>query len=93
MAISTISGKGWLVIPKEIRDKYGLTKGSRVHVIDYGGTISIVPAARDPIAETRGMLRGKTSLTDALLKSRAADEQREESRTRAATRAAARRDG
>jgi AbrB family looped-hinge helix DNA binding protein len=41
-----VSGKGWVVIPRELRNRYGLRKGDRVHVIDYGGVISIVPTSR-----------------------------------------------
>jgi AbrB family looped-hinge helix DNA binding protein len=45
MNTSTLSEKGWVVIPQDLRRRYGLKKGDRVHVIDYGGVISIVPAA------------------------------------------------
>lgn len=76
MATSTLSEKGWVVIPQELRDRYGLKKGDKVHVIDYGGVISIVPASEDPIKDARGMLKGKTSLTKELLKSRRRDAER-----------------
>ncbi|MBA7656654.1 hypothetical protein ES703_64581 [subsurface metagenome] len=73
MNTSTLSEKGWVVIPQELRLRYGLKKGDRVHVIDYGGVLSIVPASREPIESSRGMLRGKTSLVEALVKSRQED--------------------
>ena len=39
MNTSTLSEKGWVVIPQDLRRRYGLKKGDRVHVIDYGGVI------------------------------------------------------
>ena len=72
----TLSGKGWVVIPQELRRRYGLKKGDRVHVVDYGGVISIVPASESPIDSTEGMLRGKKSLVQALIKSRQEDADR-----------------
>jgi AbrB family looped-hinge helix DNA binding protein len=74
MNISTLSEKGWLVIPKELRDRYGLKKGDRVHIIDYGGVISIVPASLD---NSVGILKGNTSLVGELLKSRQQDSEHE----------------
>ena len=76
MNILTMSGKGWVVIPQELRRRYGLKKGDRVHVVDYGGVISIVPASESPIDSTEGMLRGKKSLVEALIKSRQEDADR-----------------
>jgi AbrB family looped-hinge helix DNA binding protein len=73
MNTSTLSEKGWVVIPQELRQRYGLKKGDRVHVIDYGGVLSIVPASSTPIKSARGMLRGETSLVEALVKSRQED--------------------
>src|SRR3990170_8805803 len=76
MATATISGKGWIVIPRSLRERYGLKKGNRVHVIDYGGVISIVPAAEAPIRNSLGMLKGKTSMVKELARSRRQDAER-----------------
>lgn len=76
MNTATLSAKGWVVIPQELRERYGLKKGDKVHVIDYGGVLSIVPASRDPVKAAAGMLKGKTSLTEALLESRREDSAR-----------------
>lgn len=73
MNTSVLSEKGWVVIPRELRKRYGLKKGDKVHVIDFGGVISIVPASRMPVKDSRGMLKGKTSLIKALVKSRHED--------------------
>jgi AbrB family looped-hinge helix DNA binding protein len=77
MNMSTLSEKGWVVIPQELRERYGLKKGDRVHIIDYGGVISIVPAADEPIKNSLGMLKGKTSLVKRLVKSRREDVERD----------------
>ena len=74
--MSTLSKKGWVVIPKEIRERYGLKTGDSVHVVNYGGVISIVPASEVPIKKSMGMLKGKTSLVKELVKSRRLDAER-----------------
>ena len=67
MAVAKISAKGWLVIPVELRRKYGIMPGMDVQVVDYGGVVSIVPLLKNPIKQAAGMLKGGTSLTAALL--------------------------
>jgi AbrB family looped-hinge helix DNA binding protein len=76
MNTSTLSEKGWVVIPRELRKRYGLKKGDKVHIIDYGRVISIVPASNDPINKSFGILKGKTSLSQELVKSRRYDAER-----------------
>lgn len=76
MSTSTLSEKGWVVIPQELRQRYGLKKGDKVHVIDYGGVISIIPASETPIKDSQGMLKGKTSLVKKLIESRRQDAER-----------------
>jgi AbrB family looped-hinge helix DNA binding protein len=78
----TISNKGWVVIPAELRKKYHLTPGTEVVVVDYGGVLSIIPAMRDPIKKGRGLLKELPSLTEDLLKERARERAREETRTK-----------
>jgi len=73
MNTSVLSEKGWVVIPRELRKRYGLKKGDKVHVVDYGGVISIVPASATPIKTSLGILKGKTSLVKELMKSRRDD--------------------
>jgi AbrB family looped-hinge helix DNA binding protein len=70
---STLSEKGWVVIPRELRERYMLKKGDRVHIIDYGGVISIVPISDAPIKKSLGILKGNSSLTKELLISRQQD--------------------
>ncbi|HNS03885.1 MAG TPA: AbrB/MazE/SpoVT family DNA-binding domain-containing protein [Anaerolineae bacterium] len=77
MTAATISSKGWIVIPSELRKKYGLDAGKQVMVVDYGGVLALVPALDDPVAQAQGMLTGGPSLTGALLRDRAEELARE----------------
>ena len=63
MTVHTISEKGWIVIPADMRRKYRLAPGDTVHIVDYGGVLSIIPQKRDVVAEAAGMLRSNKSLT------------------------------
>jgi len=73
MHTSIVSGKGAVVIPQVIRERYGLKKGDKVHFIDYAGAISIVPVCGTPVESAAGMLNGKGSLIDELVKDRRRD--------------------
>lgn len=63
----TISNKGWVVIPAELRKKYALKPGSEVTLVDYGGVLAIIPAVKDPVNDAAGMLEGGASLTKFLI--------------------------
>jgi len=76
MNTGTLSEKGWVVIPQELRKRYHLKKGDKVHFIDYGGMVAIVPISMEPLKEASGMLKGRTSLVAALLRSRKEDKDR-----------------
>lgn len=76
----TISNKGWVVIPANLRKKYNLTPGTEVVIVDYGGVLAIVPAMRDPIKQGRGLLKDLPSLTKDLLKEREKERKREEAK-------------
>jgi AbrB family looped-hinge helix DNA binding protein len=62
-----LSQKGWVVIPAALREKYGLKPGTHLQVVDYGGVLSIVPMFKDPVREGAGILKGETSLTQAVV--------------------------
>ncbi len=57
MAVVTVSQKGWIVIPSELRAKYRWNTGDRVQVVDYGGVVSLVPLLRNPDDEGMGALK------------------------------------
>lgn len=56
MAVVTVSQKGWVVIPAELRHKYDWKSGDRVKVVDYGGVVSLVPVLSDPEHDGLGAL-------------------------------------
>jgi AbrB family looped-hinge helix DNA binding protein len=78
MYTATVSAKGWVVIPKPIRERHGLKKGSRVQVVDYGQMLAIVPLPDDPIEALHGMFEDGPSLTNDLLTEHARDRAKEE---------------
>lgn len=84
-ATATVSRKGWVVIPKEIRDRYGIKPGDKVDFVDYGGVLFIFPALTDPIRQSRGFLAGGPSLTEDLLEERRREREREERELESAT--------
>lgn len=73
----TVSSKGQIVLPADIRRKYGLGAGTRLQLVDLGGQISLVPAMDDPISESFGMLDDGPSTAD-LMRARLEDRGREE---------------
>ncbi len=77
MTTLTISQKGWVVIPAELRRKYQLTPGTEVQIVDYGGVLSIVRRFDDPIQAGAGLLNGPDSLTDAIIEEHRQKRQRD----------------
>ncbi|MDI6765086.1 MAG: AbrB/MazE/SpoVT family DNA-binding domain-containing protein [Thermodesulfobacteriota bacterium] len=79
MPIVTLSSKGQLVIPKEIREALGVKPGKKVFfkmVKDH--LVEIVPLPEDPVRHFCGIFKEGSSLTKALLKEREEDKKREE---------------
>jgi AbrB family looped-hinge helix DNA binding protein len=80
MYTAKVSAKGWIVIPKPLREKYGLKKGMQVQVVDYDDVLALMPLPADPVEALHGMLEGGPSLTEELLAERAQEQSREEGR-------------
>lgn len=66
-----VSMKSQIVIPAELRAKYGIAPGDVVDVRDGNGAILVFPFQKDAIHTARGFLKGPTSLTATLLQARA----------------------
>ncbi len=75
--VLTISNKGRVVIPADLRKKYHLNPGTEVVIVDYGGVLAIVPAVKDPIKQGRGLLKGTSSLAGDLKKDRELEKKRD----------------
>ncbi len=68
------------MIPARLRRKYGIKPGTRVHFIEGDREIIFQPLTRDYIRSVCGMLKGQGSATQELLKERARDRKREETK-------------
>lgn len=66
MATVTVSKKGWVVIPKEIRDRYGIKPGQKLSIFPSGHGITVIPIPEDPITAGRGLLKGGPSWKEML---------------------------
>lgn len=78
VTVVTLSEKGQLVIPSEIRTKYGLSKGDRFLVRDVDGSIVLEPLPRHPLIELRGAFRSGAGAVDLLLREREKDRVKED---------------
>jgi AbrB family looped-hinge helix DNA binding protein len=72
-----LSQKGWVVIPAALRRKYGLKPGANLQVVDYGGVLALVPAFKDPVRDSAGLLKGTDSLTAAIVEEHRQERQRD----------------
>lgn len=79
MEIITLSKKGQIVIPSQIRRKYDLKQGDRFLVVEDGnGKITLQLMERHPLLALRGAFKEKPSLTDILLRERKLEQSAED---------------
>ena len=71
MSLAHVSLKGQILLPKKLRNKYGVKPGGKVHILEQSEGILIKPAPEDPLEAACGFLKGDFSLTDDLLKEHA----------------------
>ena len=57
-ATSKVTSKGQIVIPKKIREKYGIDPSTSIRWFEKKEGILMVPDSEDPIIAARGMLEG-----------------------------------
>lgn len=78
-ALVKMSAKGQVVIPAKIRQKAGLKPGREVIIfLGLDGRVTIRPVPDDPIEAACGMFAGGPSLTEALLREKKEEREREE---------------
>jgi len=76
---SKVTSKGQVVIPKRLRDKYGIRSATAIRWIEKDQGILMVPESEDPIVAARGMLKG-TGILKSYLKEKRLEKQREKKR-------------
>jgi AbrB family looped-hinge helix DNA binding protein len=64
MAMSKVSAKGQIVIPKEIRTKMNLSPGDRVEIEATQQGIVILPVKKSYTEFYKGIVKGSLSLAD-----------------------------
>ena len=67
MQVVQISQKGQILIPKKLRDRYGVKPGSKVQILEEKGGLLIKAAPDDPIGAACGFIEGDFSLTQDLI--------------------------
>jgi AbrB family looped-hinge helix DNA binding protein len=78
MYVVRTSGKSQIVIPKEVREKLGIIPGKKLAIRVIADHAEITPLPDNPIKAMRGIAKGKSSLTKALLEERAKDNETDE---------------
>ena len=71
--------KGQIVIPVELRRKYGIKAGTKIHIYEENGRIILQPVTREFIASVRGSLKGSGAL-QFLEEERRLDREREDAK-------------
>jgi AbrB family looped-hinge helix DNA binding protein len=69
MATTTVSSKGQVVIPRALREKYGLTSGTRLEVAESDAGLVLAPVKQSRSARRQTgwrTLRGSAKGTNAL---------------------------
>ena len=72
---TTMTSKGQIVIPSELRRKYGLKEGVRIQVIDDGEQIVLQPITPEYVRKVRGLLKGNKGMK-ALMQDRQLEKER-----------------
>ncbi len=76
---SKVTSKGQVVIPKKLREKYGIRSTTAIRWIEKDQGILMVPESEDPILAARGMLEG-SGILQAYLKEKRREKQKENKR-------------
>lgn len=81
----TVSSKGQIVLPADIRRKYGIKQGQKLQLVDFDGRIWLVPSSEDAIARADGAFKiedGGPPATEWLVQERRRERGREEEKLR-----------
>jgi AbrB family looped-hinge helix DNA binding protein len=78
--MTTLSSKGQLVIPKEIRESLGIEAGTRIAMTVEDDKIILRPATTRLLDKLYGIAAGGPSMADELMAERRKEHQRSEER-------------
>lgn len=78
MPVMSITEKGQVVIPKELREKYGIGTDGEVIVTEIAGHIAVLPAPKDPIMALKGSVKLTQPVADIVRELREAERKRDE---------------
>jgi AbrB family looped-hinge helix DNA binding protein len=67
MQTMNVLSKGQIVIPAEIRHRYGIKPGTPVEIREVGDHLELYLLPADPITAFRGSLKAVDSLSDQLI--------------------------
>jgi AbrB family looped-hinge helix DNA binding protein len=73
---SKVTSKGQIVIPKKIREKYGIRPSTSIHWVEKEEGILMIPDSDDPIVAARGMFKG-SGILKAYLKDKKREKEKE----------------
>jgi len=73
---TTLTKRGQIVLPAEIRKRYKFKEGDKFVWLDDGRTIKLIPIPEDPLKALRGRGKGEGLLAK-LLEERRKDRERE----------------
>ncbi|MBI4472568.1 MAG: AbrB/MazE/SpoVT family DNA-binding domain-containing protein [Acidobacteria bacterium] len=80
MKSAYVSSKGQLVIPADIRRRYGIKAGTKIQFIEKDDQIVLQPVTKALIRSLCGIYKDEKSLTAELLRERAKDREREDAK-------------
>lgn len=77
MKVVQMSQKGQILIPKKMRNRYGVKPGSKVQILEERDGLLIKAAPDDPIEAACGFIEGDFSLTEDLIQEHRKEVERE----------------
>lgn len=82
MVVVTVSPRGQILVPRDLRRRVGLLPGKRVRLVEEAGSLRVTPLPDDPVRAARGCLGIPARLSDDIVKEHA-DEREPDRRRRA----------
>lgn len=78
MVTTTVTSKGQIVIPSNIRRHFNIKKGTRLCVVEKENEIVLQPLTEDYFDKAAGVLKTKGKLTQKLIEERRSEKIKEE---------------